>query len=383
VLAKSRFLASASHDLRQPMHALHLYLGTLAMAPMPPPTARLVAQIRQCADSMDDMFSSLLDISKLDADAMQAMQHVFAMDELLDMVQSEFTSQAARKGLSLHVRPCPALVSCDRDMLLRILRNLVSNAVRYTDKGRIMVACRRRGTDLVIGVFDTGMGIAPDQQSNVFEEFYQVKRPKLRDPAQGPGQALGQGLGLGLAIVQRLAHLMKTTVRLRSVLDKGSQFSIAVPLVSVKDRRQQARSEFSARPDLRSLVGIFVVVVDDDERVLDATRTLLEGWGCTVVAATSGHALISQLANSQRPPDAMVCDFQLEGHETGVDVISTVRDEFNQDIAALIVTGDTTPDQLSSIANTGLKILHKPLQAHLLKEALCELTHQAVAHSQA
>jgi two-component system, sensor histidine kinase len=358
-LAKSRFLAAASHDLRQPIHALNLYLGSFAQLELPRRADSLLAKVRQCAQIMDEMFRTLLDISKLDAGAIRPQVSVFALAPLLARARLEFEPQARAKGIELSVKKCSGYVRSDAALVERILRNLISNAVRYTEHGRVVVGCRPNGKTLRICVYDTGLGIEPREQSLVFEEFYQVGN-RERDRSKG--------LGLGLAIVQRLARLLQAPVTLSSRPGKGSLFAFDL------ERAEQVEAP-PAKPirrirDSRNLAGTLVVVVDDEDLILDAAQTLLGQWGCTVVAAPSGAAALERLAMSPRVPDVLICDYGLRDEETGIGVVEALRNEFNADIPALILTGETDPDQIRQIATSGLAILHKPLSEDELGDAI-------------
>jgi signal transduction histidine kinase/ActR/RegA family two-component response regulator len=361
-LAKSRFLAAASHDLRQPIHALNLYLGAFAQIQLTRPAATLLGKVRQCAQIMDEMFRTLLDISRLDAGAIQPQISVFPLAPLLARLRVEFEPQARAKGLDLRVLRCSAFAKSDPVLVERILRNLVSNAIRYTDSGSVVVGCRRHQGQLRVSVYDTGIGIDPAHQQLVFEEFYQVGN-RERDRSKG--------LGLGLAIVERLARLLDSRVTLRSVRGRGSLFAldlqraepVALPMMRLSRNGGQ----------IRDLTGTLVVVVDDEELILDAAQTLLKQWNCTVVAATSGKDALRQLATSTRPPDVLICDYRLRDGENGVSVAAALRNEFNTDIPALLITGDTNPEQIRAIAASGLAILHKPLREDELNDAICAL----------
>ena len=362
-LAKSRFLAAASHDLRQPMHALNLYLGALDQFELPATARPVMASARECAKTMDEMFRALLDISKLDASTMQANIRTFAIAPLLEKIKISYVQQAQAKGLELRVAPCSAFVASDPELLERVLSNLLSNAVRYTENGKILLGCRHTTTGLRLGVYDTGPGIALDQQQAVFEEFYQVGNPE-RNRAHG--------LGLGLAIVQRLGVLLKAPLTLHSEPGRGSVFSIEV-------QRAHPIALISAVPGVErtapqvTLSGALIVVVDDEPAILDATSLVLRQWGCKVVSAASGAEAIERLSLCERVPDAIVCDHRLLGTETGVDVIEALRSEFNFDIPALLITGDTSPERMQSILTTGIPVLNKPLQDHVLINALSGL----------
>jgi signal transduction histidine kinase/CheY-like chemotaxis protein len=360
-LAKSRFLAAASHDLRQPMHALNLYLGTLAGLELSAPAKATLGNVSQCAQTMDEMFHALLDISRLDAGAVQPELRELAIAPLLERIRLEFEPQVRAKGLELRVAPCSASIRADPAFVERILRNLVSNAVRYTRRGRILVGCRRKHGALQIAVHDTGPGIAPEEQRLVFEEFYQSANPERHR---------SKGMGLGLAIVERLAKLMQASVRLVSRPGDGSMFALELPLAACAAAGAQAARPVGAGG---SFAGSLVIVIDDEEMILSATRSLLEQWQCTVVTAISGSNAVEKLSTSPRAPDAIVCDYRLRGGENGLHAIDQLRAEFNEDIPAVLVTGDTGPDRLREIAASGTSVLHKPVQEKTLRDALAQL----------
>jgi signal transduction histidine kinase/ActR/RegA family two-component response regulator len=368
-LAKSRFLAAASHDLRQPIHALNLYLGAFAQLELPRRADSLLGKVRQCAQIMDEMFRTLLDISKLDAGAIRPQWSVFPLAPLFARARVEFEPQARARGIDLRVRNCSGFVRSDPALVERILRNLISNAIRYTETGGVIVGCRPHGKALQLCIYDTGVGIEPREQTLVFEEFYQVGN-RERDRSKG--------LGLGLAIVERLARLLHAPITLKSRPGKGSLF--AFDLERTEPVQAPAVRPIS-RSDRGSLAGTLVVVVDDEELILDAAQTLLQQWGCSVVAATSGAMALEKLATSTRPPDVLICDYRLRAEETGIGVVAAVRNEFNADIPALLLTGETDPDQIRRITESGIAVLHKPLSEDELSAAIRALSApRAVAH---
>ena len=368
-LAKTRFLAAASHDLRQPIHALNLYLGAFNPMALPPQSATLLTKVRQCALIMDDMFRTLLDISKLDAGAVQPRISVFPLASVFSRIRLEFEPQAHAKGIDLHIVRSSAFVRSDSGMVERILRNLVSNAIRYTERGRVVLGCRLARGKIRVSVYDTGTGVEAREQSLIFEEFYQAGRGE---------RERSKGLGLGLAIVKRLTRLLDAPLTFRSRPGHGSLFAFdleraqPVELPTVRFNRKAA-------PGNRDLTGRLIVVVDDEELILDAAQTLLKQWNCLVVAATSGREALRQLASYTRPPDVLLCDFRLGDGENGVDVAEALRNEFNSDIPTLLITGDTTPDQIRTIAASGLAVLHKPLREDELNDAISALCAQALA----
>jgi signal transduction histidine kinase/CheY-like chemotaxis protein len=366
--AKSRFLAAASHDLRQPMHALNLYLGALSGQELSPGARRLLDNVRQCAQTMDDLFEGLLDISRLDANAVAPQPEPFALGPLLERIGIEFEPQARAKGLALRVVPCRMTVHSDPALVERIVRNFVSNAVRYTQQGRILLGCRRDWGRVRVQVWDTGLGIPPEEQQLVFEEFYQVGNPE-RDR--------GKGLGLGLSIVQRLARLLDAPVTLSSVAGRGSMFEVSLPLAA-RPALPAPHIPVQAEPALK---GRLVVVVDDEPVVLDATRLLLQQWGCDVVAAASGAQAIDRLAALPRVPDLLLCDYRLKEPENGLLVMEALREEFNRQIPALIVTGDVLPESIELMESPDVAVLHKPVPDAVLHATLARLAHTEVCEA--
>ena len=361
-LSKSRFLASASHDLRQPMHALNLYLGALSSAEIPGSAKPLLTNAMECADAMDDMFRALLDVSSLDAGAVQPESVVFPIASVMERVRLSYTPTAQERRLVLKVMPCSAYVRSDPALVERILGNFVSNAVRYTDRGRILIGCRRRGDRLQVAVYDTGMGISANKQALIFEEFYQVSNEE-RDRKQG--------LGLGLAIVKRLAKLLGSDVSVKSQPGRGSVFSFELPQAT--PRSTTALREARPASGFDKLVGAFIVIVDDERMILNASRAVLERNGSFVFTAASGDEAISQLSHSRRVPDLIICDHRLRAGETGIEVIDAIREEFNKDIPAILITGDTAPERIRDMQASGIPILHKPIQEKELLSAMVEL----------
>lgn len=367
-LAKSRFLAAASHDLRQPMHALNLYHGAMENVELPSEAQLLLSYARQCAVAMDDMFTVLLDMSRLDAGAVTPTFKTFPVKQLLERIRVEFEPPAKEKGLDLRVVPSKLFIRTDPALAERIVRNLVSNAVRYTHHGKIVIGCRYRGKVLRLAVFDTGTGIPQDKQQSVFEEYFQLSNPE-RDRTKG--------LGLGLAIVSRVATLLKAPITLQSKLGSGSMFAVDfecdeayVPVAVEADKPEVGRE---------SLVGRLIVVIDDEAAIRAAVVMLLKQWGCVVVAAATGDDAVEQLAAYPSLPDVIICDYRLRGTENGLDAIEKVRMEFCADVPALLVTGDTAPDRILEIREGGFPVLHKPLQPDELRTAMLQaiLTHQS------
>lgn len=358
-IAKSHFLAIASHDLRQPMHAIGLFLAALKEQVDVPEALRIVDNIEASVAAMSGLFNALLDISRLDAGVIEVQARVFPANRLLDRIRSAFTAQAEAQGLKLLVVPSRVLLHSDPLLLERIIFNLVSNALRYTARGGVVVGCRWRAGGICIEVWDSGCGIAADKQREVFQEFVQLHNPERdRD----------KGLGLGLAIVERLAQLLACKISLRSQLGHGSVFGMQVPCAAagavVEEQREVGRATLSGQ--LRGVVA----VVDDDEAILAGMRTLLSGWGLSVVTARGSAELMPQLA---APPDVLLCDFRLRDGVSGLDVIATLHQHFNQPIAVVLITGDTASDAVRDIKASGYPILHKPLRPAKLRTLLTKM----------
>jgi len=357
--AKSRFLAAASHDLRQPMYALNLYHGAMANVGLPAEAASMLAHAQQCASAMDGMFAVLLDMSRLDAGVVQPAERAFAVADMLERLRIEFTPPAQDRGLTLRVRPSQALIRTDPALAERMLRNLLTNALRYTPEGCVLLGCRTRGDRVEVVVADTGVGIPADQQSAIFEEYVQLGNPE-RDRTKG--------LGLGLAIVQRLSRLLGAPVAVRSVPGRGALFSVSFARADAVEPVEPV--DAGAPGDLR---GRWVVVVDDEGDIREAARHLLGQWGCEVTVAAGGDEAVARLAMSPRVPDLILCDYRLRDNECGLDAIEKLRGEFCEDIPALLVTGDTAPDRIVEIKASGIPMLHKPVRPEALRQALWQL----------
>ncbi len=355
-LAKTRFLAAASHDLRQPVHALSLFVGALRGYPLAAEPSQLVGRIEDSVSAMDGLFSALLDISRLDAGVVAPDIKPFPIETLLRRLEHDYAGDAAAKGLTLRIKPCAAFVRSDPVLLERILRNLVSNAVRYTDRGGVLVGCRRR-ENLRIEVWDTGRGIPPTHVQRVFEEFFQLDNPE-RDRAKG--------LGLGLAIVRRLAGLLGHKVSIYSQPGRGSVFSIDVPLAEAAQFVAPSQNAGATRHGL-------ILVIDDETAIQEGMRSLLQGWGHSVLCGGSGEEILAQARTVTARPDLIICDYRLRGGETGAQVIDRLRQTYFHQIPALLITGDTAPDRLEEAAGSGLLLLHKPVANSRLRAAVNNL----------
>jgi PAS domain S-box-containing protein len=354
--AKSRFLAAASHDLRQPLQALHLYMGLLGER-LGAREEELQNSIQRCLRGLTRLLDDLLDISKLDAGLIQAVPEPVALDELIDWVANDFRLQAGEKGLQLDVVRCPrATGMTDPTLLGRILSNIVANAVRYTDEGRILIGCRSRGDTYRIEVWDTGIGIPPEKIPEIFREFHQL---------DNEGRNSERGTGLGLAIVERLARLLQHKLFVRSWPNRGSMFAIELPIAA-----RPPKAPEPVRPERASGPRGFIAVLEDETMVRDALRIVLEGWGYEVAAAGAPAALEQEIRMSRRTPDLIIADYRLGSGLTGTEAIGALRAELGIAIPAIMLTGDTSPDRIREMAESGFHLLHKPLDIEKLREAV-------------
>jgi signal transduction histidine kinase/CheY-like chemotaxis protein len=361
-LEKSHFLASASHDLRQPVHALGLFVGALRGVDMPEAGTRLLDQVEASVIALDDLFSALLDISKLDAGIVQPRPQSFPIQPMLERIVRDHLDEAISKSIALVLHPCSAVVETDPVILERILRNLIANAVRYTDRGRVVVGCRHVKGALRIQVWDTGRGIPFNQRERIFEEFFQLENPE-RDRAKG--------LGLGLAIVRRLTGILHSPLTLESEPGRGSCFSVTVQKSVLPWLAPPTTIAPATAPG--ALKRGFVLVIDDETAIQQAMHSLLTNWGHTVMTAGSGDAMLEQLADCPTRPDLIISDYRLRGTETGLAVIDRLHAEYNDDIPALLITGETAPDRLLEARESGFLILHKPVSNSQLRAAIGNL----------
>jgi signal transduction histidine kinase/CheY-like chemotaxis protein len=355
--SKSRFFAAANHDLRQPLHSLGLFATALRNGSEGRSGIKLVDQILQCTDSLERLFDNLLDISRLDAGQVEVKRTIVPLNDVLTRLRSMFTIPAQEKNLNLRLRPSSFSVNTDSTLLLRVLSNLLSNALRYTDSGGIVVGCRRRGSNVVIEVWDTGIGIPTEHQERIFEEFYQLNNPE-RDRTRG--------LGLGLASVRRIAQLLDHPVHVHSQVGKGSRFSIEVPIADPARIPTASVTVEHKVPNL--LGGKFIIVIDDEASVRLGMQSLLQSWGCKCLTASDANEALAALEGAV--PDFIIADLRLRGDDTGIDAINLLRDQLGSGIPAVLVSGDTATEQLRKVSAAGLTMMHKPLKAVRLRAML-------------
>lgn len=352
--AKTRFLASASHDLRQPMHTLSLFSAALGMRPLDPATRDIANHMNTALLALSTQLDSLLDISKLDAGVVAVSARNFPLAPFLYRLGKEFQPIAQAKSLMLQVHaPSDGICRTDPLLLERVIRNLLDNAFKYTDNGKITLTARETSAGYVVCVRDTGPGIAMAEQDQVFEEFYQLNNPQ-RDRSQG--------LGLGLSIVRRLSDLLQLAVKMTSTVGVGTAFTLQIDAGVADDK------PFEQAPVLpASINGLKVLVIDDEAAVRAGMRTLLEALGGEVQAASGTEEALA-LASVTRP-DVVLADFRLHGSDDGLAAVRSLRVKY-PGLAALLVSGDTAPQRLRDAHAAGLPLLHKPTSAQVLAQAI-------------
>ncbi|MBP2232129.1 signal transduction histidine kinase/CheY-like chemotaxis protein [Azospirillum agricola] len=368
--AKTHFLAAASHDLRQPVQSLVLLTSALAARLGDHPASSLVGSIETSMEALCRLLDAILDVSKLDAGTVSPNVQAVSLGAIFERLDAEYRLRAAEKGIGFRSVPNSLTLCADPALLERIIRNLVENALRYTDSGRILLGCRRGPSGLRIQVFDTGIGIPPEHLERIFHEFYQVSNP-ARDR--------GKGLGLGLAIVDRLARLLGYRVHVASWPGKGSCFTLEIGDLMAPPL--EAEMAVSADPVAPDPSGGTALVIDDDPLVREGLSLLIEGFGWRVLAADGASGALRVLAESGRLPDLVIADYRLADHETGLDVIRAVESAMaGRPPLCVVLTGDTAPERIADAEASGYRILHKPIGAKdialLLNEAAIPTTTQ-------
>jgi signal transduction histidine kinase len=358
--AKSQFLAAASHDLRQPVHALGMFLQALSQTGLADPQRRILQNAQAANVASTDMLNTLLDFSRVEAGVLKPRARAFELQPLLDKIENDLAHLADAKGLIYRTPQTDLAIVSDASLLELILRNFVLNAIRYTDRGGLLIGCRRRGRDVSIEVYDTGIGIPESKREEIFREFYQLGNPE-RDRHKG--------LGLGLAIARGIADSLGHALSLSSREGVGSVFRILVPrtLEPVADAGRPADI-----PQAAGLAGARIVVVDDDAIVRDAMVALLTGW-MVRCRAFEGPGEAIQALSIEPPPDALICDYRLREGQTGAEAIALLREYWGLPIPAILITGDTAPARLREALDSGIPLVHKPVRPDLLQTALLAL----------
>jgi Na+/proline symporter/signal transduction histidine kinase len=364
-LSKTHFLAAASHDILQPLNAARLYATSLTERRVTGQDAAVVANLDASLEAVEEILGALLDISRLDAGAMRPEISAFRIDELMRQLDVEFAPLAREKGLKLRFLPSALTVRSDRRLLRRLLQNLVSNALKYTLRGGVLVGCRVRGGRLRIDVFDTGVGIPAEKTKAIFKEFHRLQR----------GASIARGLGLGLSIVERIARVLDHHVSLRSTEGRGSRFSVELPLAPALP--SEARPREPRRADPRQLAGLTVLCIDNDANILDGMRTLLGGWGCHILTAIDLKTARQLIIDSNSRPDGLLVDYHLD-QGSGIDAIVELRWRLG-DLPAILITADRSPSVLAASHLKHVKVLNKPLKPAALRALLMRWRSATVA----
>ncbi len=357
---KTRFMATASHDLRQPVQALEFFSAALNLELQAHPSHALAENIRATGRELGELLDALLDFSQADISVVRPIRRDYPVADLLQRMRAEFSMLAQDKGLRYRVVYCSAWVHSDPVLLERIVRNLVANAFKYTRTGKVLLGCRRVAGGLRIEVHDTGVGIPLDQQQHIFGEFIQLENPE-RDRRKG--------LGLGLAIVDNLARAMGHTLTLRSTPQKGSVFGVTVPL----GMPQVLTSTEMVEPPLDHSENALILLVDDDVKIRESVAKLLENWGYAIITADSAVEALEVLKTRERIPDVILADHRLREGKTGLEAIHDIRAYCGRAVPAAIMTGDTEPVNGAQAKALGIPLLKKPLPAAKLRSLIANL----------
>jgi Na+/proline symporter/CheY-like chemotaxis protein len=357
-ISKTKFLAAASHDILQPLNAARLYVTSLIERRRGQEDTQLIDNVDASLEAVEEIFGALLDISRLDTGALRPEFASFGIDELMRQIEVEFAPLAAAKGLKLTFVPSSAVVRADRRLLRRLIQNLVSNAVKYTPAGRVLVGCRRRGRDLRIDVYDTGVGIPESKQRDIFVEFHRLDE----------GAKIARGLGLGLSIVERVARVLDCRVQVASTAGRGSHFAVTVPQSTAAPVDLPARDD--TRVDHGQLIGTTVVCIDNEPAVLDGMETLLRGWGCDVIKAPDLATALAAIDAGGVTPNGLLIDYHLD-QGNGIDAIASLRRHCG-DVPAILITADRSPAVREQARAQGIQVLHKPIKPAALRALLAQ-----------
>ncbi|HEX4918368.1 MAG TPA: hybrid sensor histidine kinase/response regulator [Limnobacter sp.] len=360
-IAKTQFLAAASHDLRQPLQAIELLTDALRRDLINHPSRSLLDLIQDAGQGLRDLLNALLDSSRINAAAITAKPQHLQLDTLLQRIHHDFAPLAAKKGLDLRLRSTQQWVYTDPQLLDRIIRNFVDNAVKYTTSGRVLLGCRRQGDSMRVEVHDTGIGIPDMAQEAIFNEFHQLNNPE-RDKAKG--------LGLGLFIAKSLAKVLGLEVGLHSAPGKGSSFYIELPVCAPAQQPVAvAVASIHNTPSYEPIRGKTVLLIDDDAVIQTSVAEMLKRWHCEAVIAENAEEALRVLLAEGVVPDAIVADYRLRDNATGVQAIQALHKQLGH-IPAAILTGDTAPDRITEARKSGYMIMHKPLSAAQLRNSL-------------
>lgn len=357
--AKSYFLAAASHDLRQPLHAMQLYIEALRHRLSDPKALAILTDLDSVAASSGAMLNTLLDISQLEAGMLEPQMSAFDVSEVLQRVVRAHYPAAYSKGIALRLAPCRRMVLSDPMFMERIVSNLVSNAIRYTERGKILVGCRRRGDRIAVEVLDTGLGIAPDSLARIYDDFFQCDNHE-RDRSKG--------LGLGLAIVRRLAGTLGHRLETYSTVGHGSRFCVVLERASAQE--SVATATAGAAVSARTHAGKRVLLVEDDATALHATRQLLDLWGFEVVTASCAEKALALSAQKGFACGVLIADFRLPGDENGIDLAKKLRRRYDKNLPTIIVTGESDRSLISLTKSNDFFLLVKPIRPAKLRAVI-------------
>ncbi|MCI1000739.1 MULTISPECIES: hybrid sensor histidine kinase/response regulator [Ochrobactrum] len=362
-LGKTRFLAAAGHDILQPLNAARLYSTALSEKLGRSETSEFARNIDSSLEAVEAILGMVLDISRLDTGALKPEVSVFRLDRLLSQIATDFTPLARKKALKLRVVPSSIVVKTDRNMLRRLIQNLVSNSIKYSRSGGMLLGVRRRGAFVELQVLDTGIGIAQHKLKLVFREFTRLDE----------GMREAEGLGLGLSIVDRIARLLEFPLSVRSVQGKGTTFTLRIPVSNEPVPVEETRSRRGHARALE-LTGLDVLCIDNDADILSGMETLLSGWGCNVTTLRNGAALKAFCANRSTAPDVIVADYHLI-HENGIDMIGFTREHFETEIPAILLTADRSKEVRQRAEDENITLLNKPLRPAALRSLLSHFYH--------
>ncbi len=366
-LSKTRFLAAASHDVMQPLNAASLLMSSLTELQVSSKGRRLAHQVESSLETIDELLRSLLDISRLDAGVVKPKLDTVPVHELFESLRSDFEPIAKARNIDFRVRSSALQVVSDRSMLRRILQNLISNAIRYTPQGGVLVACRSRGQQVEFRVLDTGIGIPPAQYDHIFEEFHRGK------PAERLDGDISTGLGLGLSIVNRMSKTLNHKLTFRSNEGTGSEFTLTVESSrqSLQPSIDHQRSVGASR--LQGMYGTRVLLIENDVAVKNAMLDLFEQWHCEVKAAEDKATAIAHLADNRWQPNIVIADQHLDNNDLGTETIATIRNNWQPDLPAIIITADPSDELSAEAAKSAIELMFKPVKPAQLRALLAHV----------
>lgn len=366
-ISKTKFLAAASHDILQPLNAARLYVTSLVERQGSGDETRLISNVDASLEAVEEIIGALLDISRLDTGGLKPEFSTFKIKDILQQLEVDFAPLAREIGLKLVFVPSSASVRSDRRLLRRLLQNFVSNAVKYTREGRVLVGCRRRGDQLRIDVYDTGIGIPQSQQAEIFKEFHRLEE----------GAKVARGIGLGLSIVDRIARVLHHRIDVASRTNFGSHFCVYVPLAAAPAASSQGHTEPS-RVDPSQLSDLVIVCIDNEPKILDGMEALLGGWGCRVLCAADAEAAASLMAACDAPLSGLLVDYHLD-QTNGIDAIEELRSRFGRELPAILITADRSPQVREQARERGIQVLNKPVKPAALRALLMQWRVQRIA----